>query len=141
MLFDGIDLSAARHSGKRNYLICFEGPTFGGIRVKNYKTALYRQDTWLGRGQNLKIPAVYDLWWDTQASNTTCIQRRGLDPLRFQIVARPIFGSGQWLDRSLYHPVQTKFWDERTRTSPISRSAPAPTRTSRRSTVGRPAGA
>ena len=42
----------------------FNDQTFGGLRVKNYKTLYTAKDTWLGQDQSLKVPAVYDLWWD-----------------------------------------------------------------------------
>lgn len=50
--------------GKRDYFIYFNDQSFGGIRVKNYKALYTAKDTWLGQDQNLKIPALYDLWWD-----------------------------------------------------------------------------
>jgi hypothetical protein len=50
--------------GKRESFVYFNDQSFGGIRVKNYKTLYTAKDTWLGQDQNLKIPALYDLWWD-----------------------------------------------------------------------------
>ncbi len=50
--------------GKREAFIYFNDQSFGGVRVKNFKTFYNAKDTWLGPELNLKIPALYDLWWD-----------------------------------------------------------------------------
>jgi hypothetical protein len=89
--------------GKRDYFIYFNDQSFGGIRVKNYKTLYTAKDTWLEQDQNLKIPALYDLRWDPGEQYD--IVFNGAAPTRgdFKLSAGPIFGSGQWLDRSTSH--------------------------------------
>jgi arylsulfatase len=67
IIFDGIDLTDSllgKGPGKRDSMIYFNDQTFGGIRVKNYKMLFTAKDTWLGPELPLKIPAVYNLWWD-----------------------------------------------------------------------------
>jgi arylsulfatase len=73
IIFDGIDLSDSllgTGPGKRDYFIYFNDQSFGGIRVKNYKTLYTAKDTWLGQEQSLKIPALCD-HGGIRASNTT----------------------------------------------------------------------
>src|SRR6476619_5199656 len=67
IIFDGIDLSESllgTGPGKRDNFIYFNDQSFGGVRVKNFKAFYTAKDTWLGQEQSLKIPALYDLWWD-----------------------------------------------------------------------------
>jgi hypothetical protein len=90
--------------GKRESFVYFNDQSFGGIRVKNYKTLYTAKDTWLGQDQNLKIPALYDLWWDPGEQYDIVFNGAAPYPRRPEDVARPVFRSGQWLDRSLHHP-------------------------------------
>lgn len=67
IIFDGIDLSPSllgAEPGKRDSFVYFNGLEFGGIRVKNYKMLFTAKDSWLGPERSLKLPALYDLWWD-----------------------------------------------------------------------------
>ncbi|HEY9520273.1 MAG TPA: hypothetical protein VIQ39_01885 [Methyloceanibacter sp.] len=63
-----------------------------GIRVKNYKALYTAKDTWLGQEQSLKIPALYDLWWDP--GENCDIVFNGADSRRFQDLARALFRPG-----------------------------------------------
>jgi arylsulfatase len=115
IIFDGIDLSASllgTGPGKRDYFIYFNDQSFGGLRVKNFKALYTAKDTWLGQDQGLKIPALYDLWWDPGEQYD--IVFNGAAPTRGDLKTSPGRYSGQdngWI--GLYiTPVQTKFWDE-----------------------------
>jgi arylsulfatase len=115
IIFDGIDLSDSllgAGPGKRDYFIYFNDQSFGGIRVKNYKTLYTAKDTWLGQEQSLKIPALYDLWWDPGEQYD--IVFNGAAPTRGDFKTSPGRYSGQdngWI--GLYvTPVQTRFWEE-----------------------------
>lgn len=115
IIFDGIDLSDSllgTGPGKRDYFIYFNDQTFGGLRVKNYKTLYTAKDTWLGQDQSLKIPAVYDLWWDPGEQYDIIFN--GAAPTRGDLKTSPGRYSGQdngWI--GLYvTPIQTQFWDE-----------------------------
>ncbi|HEV7463526.1 MAG TPA: hypothetical protein VGN85_06405, partial [Methyloceanibacter sp.] len=106
--------------------VYFNDQSFGGIRVKNYKTLYTAKDTWLGQDQNLKIPALYDLWWDPGEQYD--IVFNGAAPTRGDLKTSPGRYSGQdngWI--GLYiTPVQTRSGTSSrpTRTFPTSRSAP-----------------
>jgi arylsulfatase len=63
-----------------------------GIRAKNYKALYTAKDTWLGQEQSLKIPALYDLWWDP--GENCDIVFNGADSRRFQDLARALFRPG-----------------------------------------------
>lgn len=67
IIFDGIDLSDSllgKGPGKREMFAYFNGQTFGGMRVKQYKMLFTAKDTWMGPELLLKFPAVYNLQWD-----------------------------------------------------------------------------
>jgi arylsulfatase A-like enzyme len=67
IIFDGIDLSDSllgRGPGARDDFFYFDAQEFGGLRVKNYKMVFTAKDTWLGPKKSLKLPALYNLWWD-----------------------------------------------------------------------------
>jgi arylsulfatase A-like enzyme len=67
IIFDGIDLSDSllgRGPGARDDFFYFDAQEFGGLRVKNYKMVFTAKDTWLGPQKSLKLPALYNLWWD-----------------------------------------------------------------------------
>lgn len=67
IVFDGVDLSDSllgKGPGNREEFVYFNGLEFGGIRVKNYKMVFTAKDTWLGPTRPLKLPALYNLWWD-----------------------------------------------------------------------------
>ncbi|MBX7075252.1 MAG: arylsulfatase [Pirellulales bacterium] len=67
IIFDGIDLSDSllgKGPGRREMFAYFNGQTFGGMRVKQYKMLFTAKDTWMGPEQLLKFPAVYNLQWD-----------------------------------------------------------------------------
>jgi len=105
VIFDGIDLSESllgTGPGKRDNFIYFNDQSFGGVRVKNLKALYTAEDTRLGQEQSLKIPALYDLWWDPGENYD--LQRCRADPRRLQDVARPLFWPGQRLDRPLHQP-------------------------------------
>jgi hypothetical protein len=133
IIFDGIDLSDSllgTGPGKRDYFIYFNDQSFGGIRVKNYKTLYTAKDTWLGQDQNLKIPALYDLG----SGEPYDIVFNGAAPTRGDFKSSPGRYSGQdngWIGVYIT-PVQTQFWSAAHPNIPISRSAPALTRISRR---------
>jgi arylsulfatase len=127
IIFDGVDLSESllgTGPGKRETFVYFNDQSFGGIRVKNYKALFTAKDTWLGQEQALKIPAIYDLWWDPGEN--------------YDIVT--LFRPGQWLDRPLYQSGDGRVLgrsSRRIRTFPTSRSARAPTRRFHRFTARR----
>jgi Sulfatase len=138
IIFDGIDLSESllgTGPGKRETFVYFNDQSFGGLRVKNYKTLFTAKDTWLGQDQTLKIPALYDLWWAPGEQYDIVFD--GAAPTRGDFKTSPGRYSGQdngWI--GLYMtPVLThgSRW-RRTRTFPINPSALALTRLSRRPT-------
>ena len=67
---------------------------------------------WLGQEQSLKIPALYDLWWDPGENYD--IVFNGAAPTRGDFKTSPGRYSGQdngWI--GLYiNPVTMQFWDE-----------------------------
>ncbi|HSB58386.1 MAG TPA: hypothetical protein VLD66_02180, partial [Methyloceanibacter sp.] len=81
--------------------------------------------------QSLKIPALYDLWWDPGENYD--IVFNGAAPTRGDFKTSPGRYSGQdngWI--GLYiNPVTMQFWDEM-KTHPTSRSVQAPTSRFRR---------
>jgi hypothetical protein len=95
---------AAEAQVKRDNFIYFNDQSFGGVRVKNFKALYTAKDTRLGQEQSLKIPALYDLWWDPGRELRHRVQRCGADAGRLQDLARPLFRPGQWLDRPLHQP-------------------------------------
>jgi len=114
IVFDGIDLSdslLSKNSGKRESFVYFNGQTFGGMRVKNYKMLFTTKDTWLGPERPMKLGALYNLWWDP--GNSTTSYSTALHP---QEAVNPSPGrySGQdngWI--ALYiNPVLIDFFDE-----------------------------
>jgi arylsulfatase len=115
IIFDGVDLSESllgTGPGKRETFVYFNDQSFGGIRVKNYKALFTAKDTWLGQEQALKIPAIYDLWWDPGENYD--IVFNGAAPTRGDFKTSPGRYSGQdngWI--GLYiNPVMEAFWDE-----------------------------
>jgi arylsulfatase len=115
IIFDGIDLSDSLLStgpGKREYFIYFNDQSFGGVRVKNFKTLYNAKDTWLGPELGLKIPALYDLWWDP--GETYDIVFNGAAPTAGELKTSSGRYSGQdngWI--GLYiTPVTDQFWAE-----------------------------
>jgi arylsulfatase A-like enzyme len=115
IIFDGIDLSESllgTGPGKRDTFIYFNDQSFGGVRVKNFKALYTAKDTWLGQEQSLKIPALYDLWWDPGENYD--IVFNGAAPTRGDFKTSPGRYSGQdngWI--GLYiNPVTMQFWDE-----------------------------
>jgi len=115
IIFDGIDLSESllgTRPGKRDNFIYFNDQSFGGVRVKNFKALYTAKDTWLGQEQSLKIPALYDLWWDPGENYD--IVFNGAAPTRGDFKTSPGRYSGQdngWI--GLYiNPVTMQFWDE-----------------------------
>jgi arylsulfatase len=115
IIFDGIDQSGSllgTGPGKRDTFVYFNDQSFGGIRVKNYKALYTAKDTWLGQEQSLKIPALYDLWWDPGENYD--IVFNGAAPTRGDFKTSPGRYAGEdngWI--GLYiSPVLDKFWDE-----------------------------
>jgi len=115
IIFDGIDLSESllgTGPGKRDTFVYFNDQSFGGIRVKNYKALYTAKDTWLGQEQTLKIPALYDLWWDPGENYD--IVFNGAAPTRGDFKTSPGRYAGQdngWI--GLYiNPVTDAFWAE-----------------------------
>ena len=80
--------------------------------MKNFKTLYTAKDTWLGPELSLKIPALYDLWWDPGEQYD--IVFNGAAPTRGELKTSPGRYSGQdngWI--GLYiNPVLVGFWDE-----------------------------
>jgi len=115
IIFDGIELTDslfATGPGKREAFIYFNDQSFGGVRVRNYKSLYTAKDTWLGPDLSLKIPAVYDLWWDPGEQYD--IVFNGAAPTRGDLKTSPGRYSGEdngWI--GLYiTPVMDQFWDE-----------------------------
>lgn len=115
IIFDGIDLTDSLFGsgpGKRESFIYFNDQSFGGVRVRNYKSLYTAKDTWLGPELSLKIPAVYDLWWDPGEQYD--IVFNGAAPTRGDLKTSPGRYSGEdngWI--GLYiTPVMDQFWEE-----------------------------
>lgn len=67
IISDGIDLSdslLSKGPGRREMFAYFNGQTFGGMRVKQYKMLFTAKDTWMGPELPLKFPSLYNLQWD-----------------------------------------------------------------------------
>src|SRR4029079_13204432 len=115
IIFDGIDLSESllgTRPGKRDNFIYFNDQSFGGVRVKNFKALYTAKDTWLGQEQYLKIPALYDLWWDPGENYD--IVFNGAAPTRGDFKTSPGRYAGQdngWIGLYL-NPLTDAFWAE-----------------------------
>ena len=105
-------ISARYRPRKRDTFVFYNDQSFGGIRVKNYKALYTAKDTWLGQEQTLKIPALYDLWWDPGENYDIVINAAA--PTRGDFKTSPGRYAGQdngWI--GLYiNPVMDEFWGE-----------------------------
>jgi hypothetical protein len=106
IIFDGIDLSDSllgRGPGARDDFFYFDAQEFGGLRVKNYKMVFTAKDTWLGPQKSLKLPALYNLWWDPAEQYD--IVFNGAAPTGGNpVLTRPLRRPGQRLDRAVHEP-------------------------------------